>query len=628
MEPVMNRRLHHVDGSLRRLLAVGLRLAAAAVLPALLCANPFLCARAEAQTATWTVTPSFHTLSLYYGYFPSGTDTVAVQYREAGSPIWKNAQNLFLDRTAPSALARFRNQYRGSIVNLVPGTLYELQFRKGSGDWAAIPPVRTRSETFAGTTIGFSGTRTSKLVITAGGTADNWMIYDGRNSVIDPGHGDNCVEINAPYVVLKNFIITDCKFQAIVTTRPHIVITDNDIYDWGEREYYYPSTGKAFTGSKRLSAASNRCIAGTDKTSLSRADDAAILVDGDRSDIVIQNNRIHDPRYRATRWNECSGNAHPWGSRAITAIGSRQLTIRYNTIYARNDRVNGASGLDRGTNRYYDVIYASSSQDVDIYGNIIKNATDDLIEADNYAVNVRIFGNYFDNGLTAISHQSMQAGPAYVFRNVFDRGAGADGADYVGIAPKFWAATSGRALKMALDNGKAAAAMFSGPLYFYHNTLLRTDPSGFRVAWGIVNGNASKWRSSLYNISSINNIFMTQGYYVRDEQVNADFKSYYFADMHNNGNEAKPQVDYTLSGSCATGGNCVATAAWLPGHGPAAGSSAAWPPTGRYQISNPDRAGMPLANFNGTGNRDRGAHGNVDRMTFGPGASWTSGTID
>jgi hypothetical protein len=628
MEPAMNLRLNPVGSPLLSLPAFWLRLVGAFALLVILPGGPVLSARAQAQTATWTVTPSFHTLSLYYGYFPTGTDTVAVQYRQAGSPIWKNAQNLSLDRTAPSALTRFRNQYRGSIVNLSPATVYELQFRKGAGAWTAMPPVRTRSEIFAGTTIAFSGVRTSKLVISAGGTADNWRIYDGQSSTIDPNHGDNCVEINASYVVLRNFIITDCKFQAIVTTRPHVVITDNDIYDWGEREFYYPSKGKAFTGSKSLSASASRCIAGTDKASLSRADDAAILVSGDRQDIVIQNNRIHDPRYRSSRWNECSSNSHPWGSRAITAIASKQLTIRYNTIYARNDRVNGASGLDRGTNRYYDAIYVSSSQDVDIYGNVIRNATDDLIEADNYAVNMRIFGNYFDSGLSAISHQAMQAGPAYVFRNVFDRGAAADGADYVGISPKFWAASSDRALKMALDNGNAATAMFSGPLYLYHNTMLRTDPSGFKVAWGIASGNANKWRSPLYNIFSVNNIFMTYGYYIRDQQARSDFQNHYFADLHNKANESKPLVNYALSGTCATGGNCVTTAAWQPGHGPVAGSSAAWPPTGLYQIANPDRAGMPLVNFNGTGNRDRGAHGNVARMTFGPGASWTSGTID
>lgn len=581
-----------------------------------------------AKAQSWTVTPSFHAVSLYYGPFAGGSDPVNVQYRVAGTSTWKDAQDLFLDRTAPSALARFRNQYRGSIVNLSPGTVYELQYRKGSGDWTALPAVTTRSETFAGSVVTFSGTRTTKLVITQGGSPGAWMIYDGMGSTIDTNHADNCVEINAPYVVLRNFNITDCRFQAVTTTKAHVVITDNNIYDWGEREYYYPSKGKAFTGSNLLSAGKNTCISGTSKTSLSRADDAAILLAGDKEDIVIQNNQIHDPRYRSTRWGECTSSAHPWGSRAINAIASKQLVIRYNTIYARNDRTNGATGLDRGTNRYYDAIYISSSQDVDIYGNIIKNATDDLIEADNFAVNVRIYGNYFDNALTAISHQAMQAGPAYIFRNVFDRGAGADGADYVGISPKFWAATSGRALKMALDNGNSAEVMFSGPVYMYHNTMLRADASGFKVVWGIPNGNAKNWPKNIYNIVSKNNVFMSFGYYVRDEQKNSSFQNYYLSDMHNMQNYSNPTVAYAASGSCSTGGDCVATAVWASGHGPAAGKAAAWPPTGRYKIVNTYADGVAIANFNGTDNRTRGAHGNVDAMRFGPGTSWNPGTID
>ena len=98
------------------------------------------------------------------------------------------------------------------------------------------------------------------------------------------------------------------------------MIRNNDIYDWGEREYDYPSSGKAFTGSHRLSLSSNTCIPGTDKRSLGRADDAAILLGGsaargDRQDFVIERNAIHDSRYRSTRWEECTSNAHPWGSR-------------------------------------------------------------------------------------------------------------------------------------------------------------------------------------------------------------------------------------------------------------------------------------------------------------------------
>ena len=287
-------------------------------------------------------------------------------------------------------------------------------------------------------------------------------------------------------------------------------------------------------------------------------------------------------------------------------MGSRQLVIRYNSIYADNNRLNGVTGLDRPANGYYDVIFTASSQDVDIYSNIIRNATDDLIEADNYAVNVRIYGNYLDSGLTAISHQSMQAGPAYIFRNVFDRGAGADSADYVGLSKQHWAALSDRALKISLDNGNAATAMFNGPLYVVHNTMLRTDMSGFKTVWSILPGNAAKWQSNLKLITSRNNVFMLGRHYLRDEQASARYERYYFADLHNQAISSNPFVDYRMTGTCADGGDCVATAAWLAGHGPGAGASAAWPPTGRYRIANALGDGAAIASFNGVGNRTRG----------------------
>ena len=113
--------------------------------------------------------------------------------------------------------------------------------------------MTTRSGQFAGTRATYTGTRKTKLVIAEGGSVGNWRIYDGQGGTIDPDHKDNCVEINASYAVLTNFNIVDCKFQAIVTTKPHVVIRYSDISDWGEQEYFYPSAGKEFTGSKRLS---------------------------------------------------------------------------------------------------------------------------------------------------------------------------------------------------------------------------------------------------------------------------------------------------------------------------------------------------------------------------------------
>ena len=113
-------------------------------------------------------------------------------------------------------------------------------------------------------------------------------------------------------------------------------------------------------------------------------------------------------------------------------------------------------------------------QDLDIYGNTIRNGTDDVIEADNAAINVRIWGNYLDYALNMISLQLMQAGPVYVFRNVFDRAAdikdGNPGTYNVGVPGSTYGSAS--PMKLSQNNGGSVVA-FLGPVYLYHNTILR-----------------------------------------------------------------------------------------------------------------------------------------------------------
>ena len=113
------------------------------------------------------------------------------------------------------------------------------------------------------------------------------------------------------------------------------------------------------------------------------------------------------------------------------------------------------SPLKNDANRYYDVIGVSYSQDLDIYGNTIRNATDDVIEADNAAINVRIWGNYLDYALDMISLQLMQAGPVYVFRNVFDWAAdikdGNPGSYNVGVPGSTYGSAS--PMKLSQNNG-------------------------------------------------------------------------------------------------------------------------------------------------------------------------------
>src|SRR4051794_25852750 len=67
---------------------------------------------AAAQAATPVATANFHTIGLYWYRTPNPAG-VEIQYRPAGSTVWKGAQSLWFDSL--SRLDKYHNQYRGSI---------------------------------------------------------------------------------------------------------------------------------------------------------------------------------------------------------------------------------------------------------------------------------------------------------------------------------------------------------------------------------------------------------------------------------------------------------------------------------------------------------------------------------
>ena len=498
---------------------------------------------AQAQSAP-TVTTTFHTIGLYWTR-PKVAAGVAIQYRHRNSSVWKTAQSLWWDSL--SGISTYRNQYRGSIVNLRPGARYVVRYSlNGGGSWTTLPTITTRSQTFAGTITRYSGLLSGKLVVNTGGTPGNWRIYDGQGTTtIDTGHADDCVLLKASYVVIRNFEIRDCRYNGVVVEKPNVVIEGNTIYDWGIREIdpANPTPRRGNVSQRPLSDPLSTCIAGTDKGDFGRLDDSGIYVRASGNDgIVIQRNVIRNPRYRSTRWVECPGyDNHPYGPSAIyissgaseSAFGKGNV-IRYNNIYA-TITTSGAVTLHDDANRYYDIILAHYQQDFDVYGNIIRNGTDDAIEVDNAAVNTRIWGNYVDYALTMISHQHMEAGPSYVFRNIFDRGAdnyaGNPGALNVGIYASPY--TSGSPLKYKQDNGSIAA--FNGPAYVYHNTSLRTGLDGFKYGYSIFAENAGKEPNDYKNLISRNNVFMSGVYYLYDTHPR-NWVGYVFSDAYNHGN--------------------------------------------------------------------------------------------
>lgn len=572
------------------------------------------------------LTANFHTIGLTWSRDrnPPG---VAVRYRPAGGVSWRGTQKLWWDAISP--IPAFARQYRGSIVNLSPNTTYEVGHSLDDGmTWSASQQIRTRSEQFSGTTVRYSGVRKQKLVISRGGTPSSWRIIDGRNiATIDVDHTDDCVQITASYVVLRNFTIQDCRFNAVVIEKPNVVIEGNTILDWGIQEIARdnPSPRKGNVSKKPLSDSASTCVSGVSKGDFGRVLDTGILVRGTGNDgIVIQRNTIRDPRYRSTRWVECPGyDNHPYGPRAIQILASdsnlgRGNVIRYNSIYATNTTA-GAVTLSDDANRYYDILAVSYQQDLDIYGNIIRNGTDDAIEADNAAVNVRIWGNYIDSALTMISLQLMQAGPAYIFRNIFDRAAdnntGNPGNYHVGIETPHY--TSDAPIKIKQNNGGTVSA-WNGPAYVYHNTVMRAGNDGFSFGYDIRVESSRKEPNDFYNLISRNNVVMTAANYLYDTHPK-NWSAYVFSDMYNR--PLNVNASYTLTDALS------ATAIWKPGHGP----SATWAPvpavpTGRYQVANAG-LGQPIPNFNDSLSRGRGAHqyrtDTDSPMTFGLAANWT-----
>ncbi len=577
-----------------------------------------------ASAAAPTATANFHTIGLYW-YRTQNPAGVAIQYRPAGSAVWKNAQALWWDGL--SSIDTYRNQYRGSIVNLRPDTLYNVRYSLDRGKhWKPMLDIATRPDRFTGTTVTYSGTRTTKLVISSGGTATDWKIHDGQNAtVIDTDHKDDCVQIKASYVILRGFKIRDCKFNAVDVESRNVVVENNTIEDWGWQEISpkNPNPRLGERSKKKLSDPASTCIAGTDKGDIGRYADAGIKVPTAANDgIVIQRNIIRNPRYRSSRWQECPGYGdHPYGPRAIGIDATdsnfgKGNVIRYNEIYATNTTEGGVT-LSGHSNRYYDIISAGRQRDLDIYGNIIRNGTDDAIEVDDAAVNVRIFGNYIDYALTTISHQHMEAGPSYIFRNIFDRGADNDvgniGTYNVGVDGGY---TSDSPLKFRQNNG--GVATFNGAAFVYHNTTLRTTKDGFNFGYSIFLESAKRDSGYYRNVVSRNNIFMSAQNYMYDTSPK-DWLNSEFADMYNR--DQNMNYPYSLAGGVQ------ATAVWKPGHGP----SEPWTvpptqPTGLYEVANAG-TGVPLANFNDASSMGRGAQEydpNADvPLRFGIDADWT-----
>jgi hypothetical protein len=481
-----------------------------------------LAAMPLAAQAAPSAVPTFHSIGLYWSPAGASESNVArVEFRKAGGgEAWRRGLDLWFDPR--------NREYRGSLVELEPGTQYEI--RIGSETISA----RTWSEKFpVKRTVDVSGQK--RVVISAEDSGDEkgYVVFTappGRNVIEGNDDDESCVVVRqgAHHVIIRGLVLRNCKRYGVMLERKperaaqthDIVIEDNEIAGWGGRK----------SGKKGADLAGND---GAIHCRYYRETDDARRPDR----IVVQGNRIRDPRHGSNPWRSAAhGKKHPTGPMGVMFERcGRNHVIRYNDIGSANG------------NHYNDGIGGSDNfsaagfpwADSDIYGNRISQAYDDGIEAEGGNRNVRIWGNYLDEVFTAIANASVTVGPLYVWRNVSNRMGGMNnpelGPDREERGP-------------FIKGGSRNPQMNGGRAYYFHNTALQPAGAGARyplgAGWGI-----SKQAGTLFNFVSRNNIWQIH----KEPLINGEPK---FWSIRADGDKGPIDADYDLyNGQLANAGH-------------------------------------------------------------------------
>jgi hypothetical protein len=416
-------------------------------------------ARAAASQSDLRAVPTYESAGLYWTA-PGRTTACRVRFRQAGEAQWRPGLDLWYDARG--------DECRGSLVHLRAGTRYQAELGLDGGDfvrkvefttWADRPAVARTVRVPAGR---------ETLEITQGGTADGYVVYDGRGARLDAGNAQSHnVHVRASYVIVRGLVLRGAREDAI-RIGPNVtdvVIEDNDIGEWGRAR----EDGGAMDLDSGIRALCRSCP--------------------EVARVTIQRNRIHDPRHGANSWSE----GHPQGPQAITFsnCGGNHV-IRDNHISGGegrkyNDAIGGEDNFS---------LYGFPNADSDIYRNHVADAWDDGIEAEGGNRNVRIWGNHIDNTATGIATTVTAVGPVYIFRNVYDRSRfhGGKPADEDSRQPFFKAGS--------------APGLGDGRRYIFHNTMLQSRDKSARLPLGAGLGISGTGSDQLVNNTwSMNNIY-------------------------------------------------------------------------------------------------------------------------
>ncbi len=384
---------------------------------------------------------TFHCVGLYWSPVDGAVEKQAlVRFRPQGTAAWQ--EGLPMRYQPIPGTDEDLADYRGSIVQLTPGTSYEIELTLAGTTTRASLSASTWSEHFAaGETVRVTSSH-QPLAITQSGTPSAYRVYDGRGATIDVRHQhDACITIDASYVIVRGFTLkgagdasrTTRNYAHAITIKggENIVIEDCDISDWGRLN---PQTGFAFDMESAI---------GSRSETLKR--------------LIVQRCKLHDPTFDGSNWTEPVTPTHSAGTQAISLFNTAgNHVIRYNECWTDlghmfNDIIGGGSnGSFKG----------APGPDSDVYGNFISHCWDDGLEIEGGNRNTRVWGNYIEQTLMGIGNAATSIGPLYIWRNVVTRSQ---------QSPE---GGGGNFIKMGFAGGEE---WMTGTQYVFHNTVFRGD---------------------------------------------------------------------------------------------------------------------------------------------------------
>jgi hypothetical protein len=417
-----------------------------------------------AQSATPRAVCTFESIGLYWTPADGAEDrTCRVQYRIVGDQTWREALPLWFDKRI--------GEYRGSIVQLRSGTTYELRLELAGGKTSAALKATTWNEAFPiSKTIEVGDMKGKTLTVDQSGTAGGYVLYTHRagasTAMLDGADAvDQCVEVRASFVILRGLTIRAPRINGIVLGEGShdVVIEGCDISGWGR-------IAKDGWGVDYDSAVFSKF------KPLTR--------------VIIQRNRMHDPRSNSNSWQEFregGGRFHPMGPQAIFFSNCEgNHVLRYNEF--TTDDQHFCNDIFGGENN--SSLRGYPGTDSDVYGNRIEGCWDDGLEIEGGGCNVRVWGNYIDRTMVKIAIAGISVGPTYIFRNV----AGSSRFGHEG-----W--NGGPFIKMG-----HAPLTGGGRAYIFHNTILQPEVSGAPDTMGCNEGLSQSGGPELLSIVSRNNI--------------------------------------------------------------------------------------------------------------------------